>query len=393
MTRYNDATARAKFDACGYGETCEFVKVEGDRLTARCRECGHEFTRDNVILRKPQKKLRCRACYERKMNDAIEWYAAGHTFRECADKFGLTPNQVSNQIQRRGVHGGISKDENSRRLQEHNGSAKGNAVQMKRAGERIRHRVALHGFDMLDEWRGEDAAYRVCCARCGHEFELKAQTLKKCKFACPECPDPFDVLRAELDDMRNLVRTIERELMAAKSILDKLDRWTCGEHSWYRDTLEAHSPQAATCKHCGTRWVYWPTITRGGYHKYARQAYCSKKCRARANRSSESSNIGHRLRKYGSQDKPRDVIKLDELIERDGGICHLCGEATNKKDSWLDENGYHVCGAKYPTIDHVIPLSKGGTHTWNNVKLACRNCNSHRGSKALDEIFSNEKGS
>jgi hypothetical protein len=173
-----------------------------------------------------------------------------------------------------GVSGGIDKAEAVRRMQANNGSAKGNAVQMKRAGEKIRKRVKFHGFDMLDEWRGQDATCRVRCLRCGCEFELKAPTLKKCKFACPECPDPFDDLRKELDSMRNLVCTIERELMAAKAILDKLDRWTCGEHSWYADTLENHSPQVATCKHCGRGWVYWPTITRGGYRRYTRPAYC-----------------------------------------------------------------------------------------------------------------------
>ena len=32
--------------------------------------------------------------------------------------------------------------------------------------------------------------------------------------------------------------------------------------------------------------------------------------------------------------------------------------------------------AKYPTVDHIVPLSKGGTHTWNNVQLAHMACNS-----------------
>lgn len=35
----------------------------------------------------------------------------------------------------------------------------------------------------------------------------------------------------------------------------------------------------------------------------------------------------------------------------------------------------HSDGPDYPTIDHVIPLSKGGSHTWDNVKVACGECN------------------
>jgi 5-methylcytosine-specific restriction endonuclease McrA len=30
---------------------------------------------------------------------------------------------------------------------------------------------------------------------------------------------------------------------------------------------------------------------------------------------------------------------------------------------------------EYGSIDHVLPVSKGGTHTWNNVRLAHRGCN------------------
>ncbi|MFC9724785.1 HNH endonuclease [Bacillus cereus] len=29
----------------------------------------------------------------------------------------------------------------------------------------------------------------------------------------------------------------------------------------------------------------------------------------------------------------------------------------------------------YPSIEHIIPVSKGGTHTWDNVKLDHRKCN------------------
>jgi len=36
------------------------------------------------------------------------------------------------------------------------------------------------------------------------------------------------------------------------------------------------------------------------------------------------------------------------------------------------------------TIDHVIPLSKGGRHEWNNVVTACSACNNRKGDKSLE---------
>jgi len=38
------------------------------------------------------------------------------------------------------------------------------------------------------------------------------------------------------------------------------------------------------------------------------------------------------------------------------------------------------------TIDHVIPVSKGGKHTSNNVVPACQPCNSHKGAKIILDI-------
>ncbi|MEU1030202.1 HNH endonuclease [Streptomyces mirabilis] len=33
------------------------------------------------------------------------------------------------------------------------------------------------------------------------------------------------------------------------------------------------------------------------------------------------------------------------------------------------------------TVDHIIPLAKGGTHRRENLRVLCRRCNSSRGSK------------
>lgn len=37
------------------------------------------------------------------------------------------------------------------------------------------------------------------------------------------------------------------------------------------------------------------------------------------------------------------------------------------------------------SIEHVWPISKGGGHTWDNVVLACLDCNIHKNSKSVDE--------
>ena len=42
-----------------------------------------------------------------------------------------------------------------------------------------------------------------------------------------------------------------------------------------------------------------------------------------------------------------------------------------------------VWSPDYPTCDHVVPLSKGGDHTYENIRLACWACNTAKGAELL----------
>jgi 5-methylcytosine-specific restriction endonuclease McrA len=60
-------------------------------------------------------------------------------------------------------------------------------------------------------------------------------------------------------------------------------------------------------------------------------------------------------------------VSRRELLRRDGHRCQYCSST------------------RALTIDHVIPRSKGGTHTWDNVAIACETCNHKKGDKYLSE--------
>lgn len=68
-----------------------------------------------------------------------------------------------------------------------------------------------------------------------------------------------------------------------------------------------------------------------------------------------------------------DGITLKRVMIRDGGICKLCGKPVDI----TDRNGKGI-GNKYPTVDHIIPIDNGGSHTWKNVQLAHMICNAHK---------------
>ncbi|MGH9068991.1 MAG: HNH endonuclease [Acidimicrobiales bacterium] len=50
-----------------------------------------------------------------------------------------------------------------------------------------------------------------------------------------------------------------------------------------------------------------------------------------------------------------------------------------------DGHRCQYCGAAAENLDHVIPKSRGGTHTWDNVVAACRPCNTRKEDRLLHE--------
>jgi 5-methylcytosine-specific restriction endonuclease McrA len=50
-----------------------------------------------------------------------------------------------------------------------------------------------------------------------------------------------------------------------------------------------------------------------------------------------------------------------------------------------DGHRCQYCNAPAENIDHVIPRSRGGTHTWDNVVAACRPCNARKMDRLLHE--------
>lgn len=66
-----------------------------------------------------------------------------------------------------------------------------------------------------------------------------------------------------------------------------------------------------------------------------------------------------------------DKIVHLEVFERDNWTCGICGDMIDR----------HLRGDNWwrATLDHVIPLCKGGTHTWDNVRAAHWRCNMLKG--------------
>lgn len=106
-----------------------------------------------------------------------------------------------------------------------------------------------------------------------------------------------------------------------------------------------------------------------------KQKTCCKECGKKLSYARK----WHRIPKKQIADKD---ITLEALYRRDSGVCYLCG----KKCDWDDKDG-NIVGPLYPSIDHLIPVSHGGFHAWDNIRLAHFACNVKKSDKIIPNIM------
>jgi len=80
-----------------------------------------------------------------------------------------------------------------------------------------------------------------------------------------------------------------------------------------------------------------------------------------------------RLKVYIRPYLVRQSVKLSRqnVFLRDQHTCQYCGIRLSDKKL---------------TIDHVLPLSKGGRHSWENVVAACAPCNNKKGDRTPEQV-------
>jgi hypothetical protein len=127
---------------------------------------------------------------------------------------------------------------------------------------------------------------------------------------------------------------------------------------------EAERIAARVCKLCGCN------NPRKKVHYCAECARRVKREASRRAKDKVRATRGHRWRSvarfYGVE---YERIERPVVFARDGWRCQICLKSTPKQ-----KMGTNAQDA--PTLDHRIPISKGGAHTYANAQCACRKCNS-----------------
>jgi len=109
-------------------------------------------------------------------------------------------------------------------------------------------------------------------------------------------------------------------------------------------------------------------VVCGTTFKTNRRKTCSVKC---LKKLSDHGKPRKRARKHGVDYEPVVVVSV---FNRDGWTCQICGVKTPSAAKGKNK-------PNSPELDHRVPISKGGGHTYDNVQCACRKCNGAKGNR------------
>lgn len=83
------------------------------------------------------------------------------------------------------------------------------------------------------------------------------------------------------------------------------------------------------------------------------------------------------LRRKRIQDGLYELVKPNKVFNRDKWRCCVCKCNVQKKDILADNAA---------ELDHIVPVSLGGVHTYTNVQTLCRRCNQNKSNKLVGQL-------
>lgn len=371
---------REKFEALGLSDSFTFVSRDwssehGHKATVKCEKCGTVFATWALheIYKGRQSRLICPECgaasdgvdvWERsaQCDTAMAFYGKGHTVKQTAEEFGVSESTVNNAVKKRGLTNGRNWGELSDAARERI---------CEEAEQRLIERLDVLGFDYVGGYTNHAGTVTIKCRTCGEVFDRTVQRVQKETVVCFECQKQETKRRnAERRMEKARIRTEREAARVAKSL----------ESSAYQLSRMLLLDDAHICKVCGKEYTLREYMESTGLRYYRDSGYCSAECRdahtkerAKISHKGRRDSHRHRAVKYGCAYD--SSVTLTKLIKRDGLRCAICGEMCDLNDhSWSEYSG-----PTYPSIDHIVPMSKGGGHVWGNVQVAHIICNSEKG--------------
>ena len=147
---------------------------------------------------------------------------------------------------------------------------------------------------------------------------------------------------------------------------DSCRKQSAREYQRNRDlAATSHRRFDRQCKECES--TFMPSY--GNKRRFFCTEICSRKHKKRIERSKRRAKI---------RSVKIETVDPIKVFNRDGWKCHICAGATPKK-----YRGTYRATA--PELDHIVPLSLGGAHSYSNTACCCRKCNQRKGAQVFGQ--------
>lgn len=115
---------------------------------------------------------------------------------------------------------------------------------------------------------------------------------------------------------------------------------------------------------------------------------CNALFKSPGKRCKQCSDLNKKLNEKIANDKTKarrrarmeikaDRINAYSIFKKDEWTCRICNKNVQKVNIYANDAA---------ELDHIIPISKGGTHTLDNVQTLCRECNQFKSDKMPDDL-------
>jgi len=209
-----------------------------------------------------------------------------------------------------------------------------------------------------------------CSKQCARNFDAKRKRYKR---TCPVCGDTFytrnryqrccSVKCRGKSQQSNLNRIVSCVICGKDFIPSHKDQQCCSnECSIVKRTQTALAKRIPKiCIVCGATYYV------DGFHTFAKS--CSKRC----------ADLIHTRKRRIRISQNNECFDAIEIYERDNWTCQICHKKVKK--------GLNGRNLLQPSLDHIIPLSLGGSHTRINVRCTHLGCNLARNNRVADQLL------
>lgn len=195
------------------------------------------------------------------------------------------------------------------------------------------------------------------CTQCGAEKPLDQFSRQKLgklgrTAACKPCRNPWAAKWRATNPEKLAAYMVATKERRAAYYLDNRDKILARRAARYAADPQKYIQQT----------IEWQRANRERHGKYVKawQRANPEKCKA--------IDARRRARLLAATIEP---FSYEAILWRDGHRCHICGGDV--------EPGTHH-------FDHVVPLARGGEHSYDNVRVAHAGCNQRKNAKLLEEL-------